>query len=483
MRCDEAQQSISAAFDGEPSDGDATDAHLAGCAPCQAFRRTLLESRRQLRAPDASAPDVVDAVLSRLPERPPGSSRPSRWRGTAPRLLVAAAAIAVLGMGGIAVRQAARDTDGPRVATPLGQPSPDRSVASVAGSDPSPPTSTSDLPERDGPVTAVIWTPGRLDPGILPVLEDGGDTAGSTVVRRGTVGLTESRDATGAPVAGVDAGWVIPLEAIAVDPIPYGELLGGPEVAALSSSGVILSATSSRLRGVGTGGSITVEGQILTVEAVVSDEAAGAAEMVVSREGGERLGLLTDRYVIVRTNSPAAIAEEVEAASTAPVRVRIADDTPFLRSSDAVTPQMFLKERFGEFAIRPEGDSYELDADFLAANITTVPVPLLGRVTCHRRIVDRLSAALAEIIERDLTGTLDASRFQGCWNPRPIRGSDDLSRHTWGAAFDLGWAEGVTPDEQVEVATVMAGHGFTWGGPWLTPDPMHFEHHDDPEAP
>lgn len=61
-------------------------------------------------------------------------------------------------------------------------------------------------------------------------------------------------------------------------------MLGGPEVAALSSSGVILSATSSRLRGVGTGGSITVEGQVLTVEAVVSDEAAGAAEMVVSRE-------------------------------------------------------------------------------------------------------------------------------------------------------------------------------------------------------
>ena len=44
-------------------------------------------------------------------------------------------------------------------------------------------------------------------------------------------------------------------------------------------------------------GTVTVlEGDttaVLTVEAVVSDEAAGAAEMVVSREGGERLGLLT----------------------------------------------------------------------------------------------------------------------------------------------------------------------------------------------
>jgi hypothetical protein len=484
MTCDEAQESISAAFDGEPLDADATDAHLAECATCRAFRRTLVESRRQLRSLAGSTPDVLDAVLTDIPERRhESSSKSPRRRARARRFLAAAAAISILGVVGVAVREADMDNDGPRVATPLGQAGPDSSVESMAGPDPSASTPPPNLPEDEGPVTAVIWSPGRLDPGIVPVLQEGGDPADSTVVRRGTVGLTESRDATGAPVARVDAGWAIPLEAIAVDPVRYGELLGGAEIAALSDTGVILSATSSTLRGIGVGGSVTVEGQDLTVEAVVSDEAAGAAEMIVSRGVGERLGLLTDRYVIVRIDNPAVIAEVVEAASTTPVRLRVADDTPFLRSSDAVTPQMFLKERFGEFAFRPDGDSYELDEEFVAANITTAPVPLLGQVTCHRGIVGRLTAALDEITERGLAGALDATRFQGCWNPRPISGSDDLSRHTWGVAFDVGWAQNASANQQKAVATVMADHGFTWGGPWLTPDPIHFEHHDQPEAP
>ncbi len=368
------------------------------------------------------------------------------------------------------------------MATPIDEPGPLDPVQPVGEPAPTPTAPGLDPGGAGRPVNAVIWSPGRLDPAVVPTLERRGELA-RTVVRRGTVGLVASASAEGEPIDRVEAGWTIPLEVIAVDPIAYGKLLGGPEIASLDDSGVVLGATSSRLRGVGVGGTLTLEGQELTVDAVVSDEAAGAAEAVVTRQTGGQLGLVADRYVIVETAEPASLAAAVEEVSTAPVRLRVADETPFLRSSDAVTPQVFLKERFGEFALRADGDSYEIDDAWFADNITTVAAPLLGDVTCHRGILDELAAAQDEIDELGLAGALDAFRFQGCWNPRPISGSDDLSRHTWGVAFDLGWAADVTPDEQVEVARVMARHGFTWGAPWLTPDPIHFEYHDHPEAP
>ena len=68
MRCEEARAALSAAMDGEATSAEAR-AHLAGCAECQAHVATWERVRSALAAGDA-APDLTDAVLSRIAPRP-----------------------------------------------------------------------------------------------------------------------------------------------------------------------------------------------------------------------------------------------------------------------------------------------------------------------------------------------------------------------------------------------------------------------------
>ncbi len=59
-----------------------------------------------------------------------------------------------------------------------------------------------------------------------------------------------------------------------------------------------------------------------------------------------------------------------------------------------------------------------------------------------------------------------------------MRGSDRLSTHAWAAAIDINPArnqfgqKGAMPEKVVEL---FKAEGWTWGGEWRKPDPMHFE--------
>lgn len=77
----------------------------------------------------------------------------------------------------------------------------------------------------------------------------------------------------------------------------------------------------------------------------------------------------------------------------------------------------------------------------------------------------------------DATGTSD---FGGCFNIRPIAGSNNWSNHSWACAIDLspgsnGFNVQKTTLGRIVVDTFKA-HGARWGGDYKgRKDPMHFE--------
>jgi hypothetical protein len=168
------------------------------------------------------------------------------------------------------------------------------------------------------------------------------------------------------------------------------------------------------------------------------------------------------------------------------MQLRAPGETPFLRASDAVLPQVLIKEHFGEFAWQPPPpgqDDFILDPAWVAANIVDAEVPILGHVRCHRALVPALTRALDDLVQQDLAGLVDPSTFQGCFVPRMTRSGSGISRHAWGAAVDINFADnqtGVASAQDERLVAAMARAGFTWGGGWLVPDPAHFEYVQPP---
>jgi hypothetical protein len=123
-----------------------------------------------------------------------------------------------------------------------------------------------------------------------------------------------------------------------------------------------------------------------------------------------------------------------------------------------------------------------IDADdsWVAANITTASVPILGSVYCHRIMIPQLAAALGEIQDAGLAGEIRPNEYAGCYVPRfidrdPRRG---LSMHAFGLAVDLNTSTnqlGTRGDMHPDVVRIFEKWGFGWGGWWGRPDPMHFE--------
>ena len=128
---------------------------------------------------------------------------------------------------------------------------------------------------------------------------------------------------------------------------------------------------------------------------------------------------------------------------------------------------------FADGSVRP-------NPAWVAANIRTESVPLLGNVTCHRVLFPQLRGALREVVSRGLASKIHPEEYGGCYVPRFI-GRDPrngLSLHSWGIAVDLnvpGNQRGVTGEIDRDVVGIFKKWGFAWGGDWRWTDPMHFE--------
>lgn len=321
----------------------------------------------------------------------------------------------------------------------------------------------------------LVWTPDGLPVALAAAVGELDAVTALTEVRGDLVEMIDPAS---------PAGFVVPLDALSVDPASYASFLPkGPAatVATLAPGEGILGTTSARLRRADVGDEILLAaGQKIRIAAVLDDTLVGAAELVVAH--GTVPSIDTPRFLLLEYRGPRegveqAIRELLPAAT--PVRFRAPGETPLLRHGDGVLPQATIKEQFGEFAYRrTSGRDLELDPAWVREHIVEVELPLLGRVRCHRAIVDDLRAALVELEQRNLGYLVMNDGFRGCFVPRLIALDGGVSRHSWGISLDINYGknrEGELGTQDSRLVDVMTARGFTWGGPWLDPDPAHFE--------
>ena len=389
--------------------------------------------------------------------------------------------VAVQASGRAADQAAPRPASVERAATTPGVPS-------TPATRPAPSPPVTEAPTA--PAVLLAWSrsgAGRgLDPGLEPAAAALPGVSGTSLVRAGGLDLVASRDMEGRPVDALAPGWAIPLDAAAIDParhagfVPIGDRAA---IRGLRPGDAVLGRTSAELRRLSVGGVIDVAGGgSVVVSAIVEDASIGGAELAVDVVTGGRLGLTTPRYLLVAYSGDRPALEDRLREALRPgtvVRFRGPGETPYLRHADAVLPQAQIKARFGEFSYRAgRGGGFEQDPRWQAENIVTRRVPILGTVRCHRGIVDALAGALTEIERAGLAGLLEQAGYDGCFNPRFVAGSDSVSRHAWGVAFDMGFSSNPTGLESVQdprLVEIFRRWGFTSGDSWLVPDAGHFE--------
>ncbi|HUF15141.1 MAG TPA: M15 family metallopeptidase [Acidimicrobiia bacterium] len=324
-----------------------------------------------------------------------------------------------------------------------------------------------------GAETYLVWSTGGLTPKLVAGLES--TFPDLSVVGGDVVELDPGTD-----------GWVVPLDALAIDPEDHTPFDSERSLGALGRGAVVLGESSAAFRELGLGDRLSIAGSSYEVVAIAPDEVVAAAEIVFAKDD-ETAPVATDRFALVSTDLPRAEFEEVVRSlydGPAPLRIRSEGETPWLRHGDAVLPQIFIKEALGEFSYRDRsGSEFSQDPEFLDEHIVSAEVPILGRITCHATVVAMLRSALGQLVDEGLAHLVDPSQFAGCWNPRFIRTITGelagISRHAWGAAVDINAASnpmGSAGSQDHRLVEIMQKWGFTWGGDWLVPDSMHFEY-------
>jgi hypothetical protein len=366
-------------------------------------------------------------------------------------------------------------------------------------------------PTSEPPETFLVWVPKGLPAGFGRMVAAMPVTGRVTTVAQDNTWLLRSWDSAGNEVDRPHGPFRIPLDTIAVDPRTFAEFLPAADRVvsqALVDGEGVLGATSAALRGLGPGAVLSftrvehpgVERpgvERIRIAAVLPDEEIGAAELMVSRRTGRRIGVWTDRSLLltsapgrrVRAGRLQARLEGMvpdEAGPYGRVQVRAQGETPYFRPGDAVLPTVMLKSLFGEFAARLERGRpgyLDLDPAWTRSQLVTARVPELGVVTCHRSVMPQLRGAVRELVGRGLGELVET--YDGCFAPRFI-GRDPsamLSHHSWGIALDLNIAGnyyGVPPDQDPRLVAVMERWGFAWGGRFIVPDGNHFEYHRAP---
>jgi hypothetical protein len=342
------------------------------------------------------------------------------------------------------------------------------------------PTTTQPDPRIWYLISVTATLPEGLSDGLGTI--DGVDVVSTASV--GTLNLVTSTDAEGVPVDAAPIGFTFPLEAQTFDPPGRSGFIPLDVEQLLTDLGqgeAILSTSSARLRKVGVGGMLRLEGgEELAVVAVIADEWVGDAEVVVSADDAEDLGVTNERYSVVRFNgSRTDLERNANALVDASVRVRAEDEVDVFRHADAVASQLAVKLRYGEFAYRPlRGDAIEIDPVWVEANILYEHIPLLGGITCHKDFVAMLLEAMTALEAAGHVDVIDPAAYKGCWNPRFIRQRTDLSHHAWGAAADINFGndlDGPGSPTDPGLLEAMAAIDVQSGHAWTDPDPGHFE--------
>ncbi|MDP9118793.1 MAG: M15 family metallopeptidase [Actinomycetota bacterium] len=341
-----------------------------------------------------------------------------------------------------------------------------------------------------GPDNYLAWVPGGFeDPRFRQKMERLAGLDGAVVIAGDTLWLRKTEDADGRVVHEPTRPYAFPIDAFAVQARDYApfvaESVRGEIVRALSSGKAVLGEHSARLRRLGPGGKLTFRTGSVRVGAIVPDDAVGWAEALLSREVGRRLGITHERYLLAQPSRnltrPAWKRTLLPFVGDDPLRVDVPGGTRFVRVASGVNPPILVKEVFGEFAATPQSDPAWLTIDpaWVERNIVTTEVPLLGTVTCHRRLIPMVKGALEEILASGLMSEIKV--YSGCWASRTVSRSPTAppSFHAYGAAIDINAPQnpyGAKPTMNREVVRIFESWGFNWGGDFLIPDGHHFEY-------
>jgi hypothetical protein len=205
-------------------------------------------------------------------------------------------------------------------------------------------------------------------------------------------------------------------------------------------------------------------------------------DAVVNTRWIEKLGMRRDNAMIVSlgTTSPQSIRKQLQryAGSKASVQI-LGPDLDINATQTALLTGGSVAAAVGSFSYtaNPDG-TVNPDPAWVAANIRTEVMPIIGRVTGHRVMLPQLRAALNEVVSRGLSSKIYT--YDGLYVPRfighdPSRG---LSFHTYGTAIDLNARDnyrGIAGKMDRQVVSIFKKWGFAWGGDWNYTDPMHFE--------
>ncbi len=214
--------------------------------------------------------------------------------------------------------------------------------------------------------------------------------------------------------------------------------------------------------------------QIPTIDMVVNTAWAGDIEMA------------TDNGLLISTDgtTPATIRKPLEKLVGTDVSVQMLDVASRLgldpdAKLTAIPTGGTLGSVVGTYRYRVIGGGrIAPESSWVAANIDTQVVPILGAVTCHRDLFPQLRAALLEVQQRGLSSAIHPREYAGCFYPRFIANTTTLSNHSFGLALDLnvpGNGRGTVGEMDRDVVAIFKTWGFAWGGDWKYTDPMHFE--------
>lgn len=209
-------------------------------------------------------------------------------------------------------------------------------------------------------------------------------------------------------------------------------------------------------------------------------------DMVVNTAWADDIEMATDNGLLISTDriTPASIRKPLEKLVGKDASVQMLDVASRLgldpdAKLTAIPTGGSIGSVVGTYRYRVIGGGrIAPESSWAAANIRTEVVPILGSVTCHQDLFPQLRAALLEVQQRGLSGSIHPDEYAGCYYPRFIANTTTLSNHSFGLALDLnvpGNGRGTVGEMDRDVVAIFKTWGFAWGGDWRYTDPMHFE--------